>query len=240
VTQPTSTARLVFHLARPYRGWFVTILLAMLVEAATGLAGPWPLKFVIDYAVGHQPVPHWRTRLLGPGLATDGAALAWCAAKPNRSIIPTMASSRGSASPRPIRSPEARIRGSSARYATGSRHPHSFVSRLACAEGARPEGNQHRAEATSDATWAHKSTNPAPRITMPRVMAMKCVAGRSFDANRKKAGKDAMRKHLPGEQERRPQDQLGALDRLHLHVAAGGDEQADREQGEQSRSTGPN
>ena len=80
VERPTGTARLVFDLARPYRGWFVTILLAMLVEAATGLAGPWPLKIVIDYAVGHQPVPHWFAGLLGPGLATDGAAVAAAAA----------------------------------------------------------------------------------------------------------------------------------------------------------------
>ena len=78
--RPTGTARLVFDLARPYRGWFVTILLAMLVEAATGLAGPWPLKIVIDYAVGHQPAPHWLAGLLGPGLATDGAAVATAAA----------------------------------------------------------------------------------------------------------------------------------------------------------------
>jgi len=78
--RPTGTARLVFELARPYRGWFVTILLAMLVEAATGLAGPWPLKIVIDYAVGHQPAPHWLAGLLGPGLATDGAAVAAAAA----------------------------------------------------------------------------------------------------------------------------------------------------------------
>ncbi len=45
---PTGTARLVFELGRPYRGWFVIILLATLVEAAAGLAGPWPLKIVIQ------------------------------------------------------------------------------------------------------------------------------------------------------------------------------------------------
>src|ERR1700747_971364 len=77
---PTATARLVFDLRRPYRGWFVTILLAMLVEAATGLAGPWPLKIVIDYAVGHQPAPPCLAGLLGPALATDGAAVAAAAA----------------------------------------------------------------------------------------------------------------------------------------------------------------
>ena len=77
---PSSTARLVVDLARPYRGWFVIILLAMLVEAATSLAGPWPLKIVIDYAVGHQPVPEWVIRLIGPGLAANGPALAAAAA----------------------------------------------------------------------------------------------------------------------------------------------------------------
>ncbi|HKE89678.1 MAG TPA: ABC transporter ATP-binding protein [Gemmatimonadales bacterium] len=73
-------ARLVVDLARPYRGWFVIILLAMLVEAATVLAGPWPLKMVIDYGVGHQPVPHWIAQLLGPRFAADGIALAGAAA----------------------------------------------------------------------------------------------------------------------------------------------------------------
>src|ERR1043166_2403496 len=82
---PTGTARLVFDLARPYRGWFVIILLAMLVEAAAGLAAPWPLKIVIDYAVGHQSAPHWLARLLGPGLAADGTALAAAAAVSLRS-----------------------------------------------------------------------------------------------------------------------------------------------------------
>jgi ABC-type multidrug transport system fused ATPase/permease subunit len=77
---PNSTARLIIDLARPYRGWFVIILLAMLVEAATSLAGPWPLKIIIDQAVGHQPVPVWLVRLIGPALASNGPALAAAAA----------------------------------------------------------------------------------------------------------------------------------------------------------------
>ncbi|HEV2750194.1 MAG TPA: ABC transporter ATP-binding protein [Gemmatimonadales bacterium] len=76
----TGTARLVLDLAHPYRGWFLIILLAMLVETATGLAGPWPLKIVIDYAVGQHAVPAWVARLLGPALATNGMALAGAAA----------------------------------------------------------------------------------------------------------------------------------------------------------------
>ncbi|HEX4573763.1 MAG TPA: ABC transporter transmembrane domain-containing protein, partial [Gemmatimonadales bacterium] len=77
---PTGTARLVLELAGPYRVWFVTILLAMLVETAASLAGPWPLKIVIDYAVGQQSVPAWVVRLLGPALTANGMALAGAAA----------------------------------------------------------------------------------------------------------------------------------------------------------------
>jgi subfamily B ATP-binding cassette protein MsbA len=76
----TSTARLVFDLARPYRAWFFIILAAMLVEAVTALAAPWPLKVVIDSAIGHEPLPTWTVRLLGPGLAGNSAALAGAAA----------------------------------------------------------------------------------------------------------------------------------------------------------------
>src|SRR5262245_52875169 len=76
----SGTERLVVELARPYRGWFVIILAAMLVEAAAGLAGPWPLKIVIDYAIEHEPVPQWVVQLLGPQLAADGIALAAAAA----------------------------------------------------------------------------------------------------------------------------------------------------------------
>jgi ABC-type multidrug transport system fused ATPase/permease subunit len=76
----TGMASLVVDLARPYRGWLAIILLAMLVETIAGLAGPWPLKVVIDYAVGHSAAPTWVVRLLGPAAAADGRALAATAA----------------------------------------------------------------------------------------------------------------------------------------------------------------
>jgi ABC-type multidrug transport system fused ATPase/permease subunit len=72
--------RLIADLARPYRGWLVIILLAMMVETATSLAGPWPLKIVIDNAVGHRAAPEWIVRLLGPALVKSGPALAAAAA----------------------------------------------------------------------------------------------------------------------------------------------------------------
>jgi ABC-type multidrug transport system fused ATPase/permease subunit len=73
-------ARLVIDLARPYRGWLAIILLAMLVETATGLAAPWPLKIVIDSVVGTHSAPPWLVRLLGPALVDHANALAAAAA----------------------------------------------------------------------------------------------------------------------------------------------------------------
>ena len=50
---------LVFALVRPYRGWLGIVLAAMLVEIAMSLAAPWPLKLVLDDALGHKQLPEW-------------------------------------------------------------------------------------------------------------------------------------------------------------------------------------
>jgi subfamily B ATP-binding cassette protein MsbA len=72
--------RFVADLAHPYRGWLVIVLMAMLVETAMGLAGPWPLKIVIDNAVDSRPAPHWLTLLFGPTIVGNPAALTAVAA----------------------------------------------------------------------------------------------------------------------------------------------------------------
>ncbi|QDF42058.1 ABC transporter ATP-binding protein [Bradyrhizobium symbiodeficiens] len=51
--------RLVFELIRPYRGWLAIVFGAMLIEIAATLAAPWPLKLVIDDALGNHHLPHW-------------------------------------------------------------------------------------------------------------------------------------------------------------------------------------
>ena len=56
--------RLIRELLQPYRGVLAIILAAMLVQTTTSLAGPWPLKIVIDNVVGNQPAPHWAAGLL--------------------------------------------------------------------------------------------------------------------------------------------------------------------------------
>ena len=52
----------------------------MLLETLGGLAAPWPLKVVIDNAVGHRPMPAWLTAALGSGVAADPKAVAALAA----------------------------------------------------------------------------------------------------------------------------------------------------------------
>ncbi len=64
--------RLILSLVRPYRGTLFVILLAMLVETAMGVAGPWPLKIVLDNVVGSHKLPSWLDHLLGPILRGSG------------------------------------------------------------------------------------------------------------------------------------------------------------------------
>ena len=52
-------SRLVLELVRPYRGWLAIVFAAMLVEIGTTLAAPWPLKLVIDDALGSHHLPQW-------------------------------------------------------------------------------------------------------------------------------------------------------------------------------------
>jgi subfamily B ATP-binding cassette protein MsbA len=66
--------RLIRELIRPYRGTLLIILLAMMVETAMSLAGPWPLKVIIDNVVGTHKLPHWLDQFVGPMLES-GAKL---------------------------------------------------------------------------------------------------------------------------------------------------------------------
>jgi len=50
---------LVLELLRPYRGWLVIVFVAMLVEIVMSLASPWPLKLVLDDALGNKQLPEW-------------------------------------------------------------------------------------------------------------------------------------------------------------------------------------
>ena len=54
-----TTTSLVLELLRPYHGWIAIVLAAMLVEIAMSLAAPWPLKLVLDDALGKHQLPEW-------------------------------------------------------------------------------------------------------------------------------------------------------------------------------------
>src|SRR6266852_4670212 len=72
--------KLLRELIRPYRGRLFIVLLAMLTEMAMSLAGPWPLKIVLDHAVGPHPTPDWLVGILGASFVEDRAALITLAA----------------------------------------------------------------------------------------------------------------------------------------------------------------
>ena len=66
--------KFVADLIRPYRGRLVVILLAMVVETIMSLAGPWPLKIILDNVVGNHRLAPWLHHLFVPA-AEQGSKL---------------------------------------------------------------------------------------------------------------------------------------------------------------------
>jgi subfamily B ATP-binding cassette protein MsbA len=67
---------LVRMLVRPYRTWVLIIFSAMLVETLMSLASPWPLKIVLDNALGHDRLPEWLLWVHDLGIDRDTMGLA--------------------------------------------------------------------------------------------------------------------------------------------------------------------
>jgi ABC-type multidrug transport system fused ATPase/permease subunit len=61
--------RLIRSLVRPYRGTLLIILSAMVVETAMSVAGPWPLKIILDNVVGSHKLSPWLDDFLRPVLS---------------------------------------------------------------------------------------------------------------------------------------------------------------------------
>jgi len=72
--------RLVLELVRPYRMWLIVVIIAMVVETVMSIAGPWPLKVVIDNVLGHHPLPDWLHWLRDLPVAQSKMGLAGIAA----------------------------------------------------------------------------------------------------------------------------------------------------------------
>ena len=75
-----SMTSLVLDLIRPYRTWLVIVFAAMLVETAMSLAGPWPLKVVIDNVLSGHKLPEWLHWIDDFGLSQSKMGLAAIAA----------------------------------------------------------------------------------------------------------------------------------------------------------------
>jgi ABC-type multidrug transport system fused ATPase/permease subunit len=58
-------SRLIRELLRPYRGTLVVILIAMTVETLMSLAGPRPLKIILDNVIGSHHLPKWLDDFVG-------------------------------------------------------------------------------------------------------------------------------------------------------------------------------
>ena len=61
--------RLIRSLIRPYWLSLTAILLAMLIQTAMSVAGPWPLKIVLDNVIGSHKLSPWLDHMLRPLLA---------------------------------------------------------------------------------------------------------------------------------------------------------------------------
>jgi ABC-type multidrug transport system fused ATPase/permease subunit len=71
---------LVRSLIRPYRVWVLVVFSAMMVETLMSLAAPWPLKVVLDNALGHEKLPRWLEWVHELGIDRDTMGLALFAA----------------------------------------------------------------------------------------------------------------------------------------------------------------
>jgi subfamily B ATP-binding cassette protein MsbA len=76
----TGMGAFILELIRPYRRWLVIVFAAMLVETAMSLAGPWPIKVIIDNVVGSHPLPEWLRWVHDLPVARDKMGLAVLAA----------------------------------------------------------------------------------------------------------------------------------------------------------------
>lgn len=58
-SQDRQLSGLVLEFLRPYWAWLLIVFAAMLVEIVMSLAAPWPLKLVLDDALGNHKLPEW-------------------------------------------------------------------------------------------------------------------------------------------------------------------------------------
>jgi ABC-type multidrug transport system fused ATPase/permease subunit len=66
----------VFRYVLPYRWWAAAVLLLIVASGLADLLAPWPLKVLVDHALGDHPLPAWLETFVGPA---DRHRLLWIA-----------------------------------------------------------------------------------------------------------------------------------------------------------------
>lgn len=72
--------KFILSLLRPYWKWLTLVFVAMLVETLMSLAGPWPLKIVLDYVFSNHEMPKWIADIQGPWFGEGKMAILYFAA----------------------------------------------------------------------------------------------------------------------------------------------------------------
>jgi subfamily B ATP-binding cassette protein MsbA len=75
-TGEKSMLSFIVELLRPYRGKLIIVFIAMLVETAMALAGPWPVKVIIDNVLGGHRLPEALAWVHDIGLSQHKAGFA--------------------------------------------------------------------------------------------------------------------------------------------------------------------
>ena len=52
----------ISRLIHPYWKLLSIAFVAMVIESASDLLEPWPLKVIFDYVIGSKPIPAWLAR----------------------------------------------------------------------------------------------------------------------------------------------------------------------------------
>ena len=61
---PKGVYRWALGYLRPYRKRLIIFLLIAAVEIISGLLLPWPMKFIVDHALGNQPASGWMVGII--------------------------------------------------------------------------------------------------------------------------------------------------------------------------------
>src|SRR5262245_11473160 len=71
---------IINHVIRPHWKALCVAFMAVIIEGAASLFDPWPIKIVLDYALGSRPLPGWLADLIGKTFGEGKLAIVYFAA----------------------------------------------------------------------------------------------------------------------------------------------------------------